>query len=346
MVVCLIGAGSGGYAWAQQQAAARAARAAAAVDAALAEAERAAVAARTAPADTEAGWPEAVALARKADDLARQGDADGPTRRRAAAALERLGRERAEAAERARLAELDRRLLGRLVEARLETINDSTGAIADSSYGDAFREAGFDPDGHPAEAGAALRRARPRWRRPRPRPWMTGRSARRYWRSDDAGAARLAEAARVADPDPWRCELRAALELPDRAARLARLHGLAEAARPDTLGPVSLESLARALEEAADRPAAERLLIAAQRRYPGDAWINFTLGRLLYIREKSDEAIPYFFAARAIYPESALLLAYCFETGGQGRRGRGGLSRPGPPASPTMSVTSSAWAAC
>ena len=67
------------------------------------------------------------------------------------------------------------------------------------------------------------------------------------------------------------------------AARLARLHGLAEAARPDALGPVSLESLARALEEAADRPAAERLLIAAQRRYPGDAWINFTLGRLLYI---------------------------------------------------------------
>ena len=55
-----------------------------AVDAALAEAERAAGAARTAPAGTEAGWPEAVALARRADDLARQGDADGPTRRRAA----------------------------------------------------------------------------------------------------------------------------------------------------------------------------------------------------------------------------------------------------------------------
>ena len=142
-------------------------------------------------------------------------------------------------------------------------------------------------------------------------------SARRYWRSDDAGAARLAEAARVADPDPWRCDLRDALELPDRrrgwpaSAAWRKRPGRTCSARS-----ASKPSHA-ALDEAADRSAAERLLVNAQRRYPGDAWINLTLAAYLARRGEFREAIPYCFAARVVHPESAFVLGHCFEAVGK-----------------------------
>ncbi len=72
-VVVLVAFGAGGYSWTRWQKAERAEKIAAAVDAAIAEAERAAFTARTASTNAESGWAEAVVLAQKADELARQG---------------------------------------------------------------------------------------------------------------------------------------------------------------------------------------------------------------------------------------------------------------------------------
>ncbi len=100
---------------------------------------------------------------------------------------------------------------------------------------------------------------------------------RRDRRKDRAGAAALAALARAADPDDWRNRLRAALDQPDAAARRTALQGLAGGASYETLGPVSLDLLGRALNDAADPAGAEAVLRRAQQRYPGDVWINYDL---------------------------------------------------------------------
>ena len=53
---------------------------------------------------------------------------------------------------------------------------------------------------------------------------------------DTDGLRRLVDAARAADPDPWRNELRTALAQSDKAARLSRLQELAKTAKFDELG--------------------------------------------------------------------------------------------------------------
>ena len=142
-------------------------------------------------------------------------------------------------------------------------------------------------------------------------------ATRRKWRPDPAAAARLARAARAADPDPWRCQLRDALDLLDRQERRARLRRLAEDARPEVLGPLSLELLGRASSAAGDLPAAERLLVAAQRRYPDDPWINGSLAMNFFYREQFSEALPCFSATRAVYPESAHWMGDCLAVMGK-----------------------------
>ena len=317
-LVGLIALGAGGSAWMQRQRADRAARAAAAVDQALAEAERAAVAARSAAADAEVRWSETVALAHRADELARQGDADAPTRSRAAAALAAPGPRARLAAEQARRAEADRRLLAQLVAARVACYGvDISGAIAESGYGQAFRAAGLDPDRHPAEAGRALLARPPAVAQAAAAALDHWAATRRMYRPDPAAAARLARAARAADPDPWRCQLRDALDILDRHERLACLRRLAADARPDVLGPVSLELLGRALDAAGDVTTAERLLVAAQRRHPDDPWINGSLAMIYFDRDQFSEALPYFSATRAIYPESAHWMGDCLAVMGK-----------------------------
>ncbi len=88
-------------------------------------------------------------------------------------------------------------------------------------------------------------------------------------------------------------------------------------ARTETLGPVSLDFLGRALIEAGAGPAAEKLLIAAQRRYPGDAWLNYDIGFLSFYGDRFEKAIPYLATVRAFYPESAHMLGHCFVESGE-----------------------------
>ena len=72
---------------------------------------------------------------------------------------------------------------------------------------------------------------------------------RRRKRDDAAGAQRLLAAARVADPDPWRNELRTRLDRADTDVLLEQqaLQALAKAAKFEELGPISLHLLGTAL---------------------------------------------------------------------------------------------------
>jgi superkiller protein 3 len=142
-------------------------------------------------------------------------------------------------------------------------------------------------------------------------------SIRRSKRKDAAGAASLSQAARVADPDPWRTDLRNALDQADKAAQRTVLQALAKEAKYDELGPISLHMLGAGLDNAGDRPLGESVLRKAQQRHPQDVWINYELGKLLEGLSRRDEAIRFYTAARAIRPETAHELAHALEKKGE-----------------------------
>ena len=121
-------------------------------------------------------------------------------------------------------AKSDKTLLDRLVDIRSAETDDRDGSDTEAAYTEAFREAGIDlADMSPAEAGAKIK-ARPTSVALALAAALDDWAAiRRGRRADAAGAARLSEAARAADPDPWRTGLRTALDQSDKAARLTAL---------------------------------------------------------------------------------------------------------------------------
>jgi serine/threonine-protein kinase len=218
--------------------------------------------------------------------------------------------------------ERNRALLDRLVEIR-STKFDKPVAATDAAYAAAFREAGIDMTKlTPAEAGAkikarppsvvrgmtaalddwaAIHRGRPLELMPAPTP------------KNKADAAQLSQAANVADPDPWRNGLRTALDQADLATRLKTLQELQKKAKFDELGPVSLQLLGTSLSDAGDHKLGESVLRKAQQRFPGDVWVNYELGNVLWKLKRSDEAIRFFTAARAIRPDTAETLGQALE---------------------------------
>ncbi len=211
----------------------------------------------------------------------------------------------------------DQTLLDRVVDIRSAEADDPDGSATDAAYADAFGEAGIDFARLAPAAAAAMIRARP------PSVALALAGALDDWagirwarRADDAGSARLREAARAADPDPWRNQLRNALDQSDKAARLLGLQALAKSANFDELGPISLQFLGAGLYAAGDSTLAESVLRSAQQRYPRNVWVNYTLGRLLDESSRRDEAIRFYTAARAIQPETALALGRALENRG------------------------------
>ena len=218
-------------------------------------------------------------------------------------------------------AQRDKTLLDRVVAIRAAEADDPDGSITDHDYAEAFREAGIDFGGpKAAEAGAKIKARRPSvalalatalddWAAICRTKGGTGRD----WRA-------LIEAARVADPDPWRNALRDKLQyyFIDAANEQQALRALARAAKFEELGPISLHLLGSALMRwsAGDLTVAESVLRRAQQLYPGDVWINHELGKVLESRGRLDEAIRFYTAARAIRPETAHELAHALEKRG------------------------------
>jgi serine/threonine-protein kinase len=128
--------------------------------------------------------------------------------------------------------------------------------------------------------------------------WARGRIE-----SDATGAARLLSIAVRADPDPWRNAVRH----PETWLNREKLKELAR--RPEALDqpPSLLALLADTLGRVAQSPqSAVELLLAAQRKHPGDFWLNHELAYYLGSLEppRTVEAVGYYRAALAIRPDS------------------------------------------
>jgi serine/threonine-protein kinase len=292
-----------GTAYAIQQRAARAA----ALEGVLGEANTLRDLARGNPEDV-ARWQAALAAVEQAEGVA----GDDSEAARQLAALRDEAQAGVDAAER------DRMMLGRLVDIRSAKADDRDGSTTDAAYADAFRAAGIDLSSLSPEAAGRTINARP------PSVALALAAAlddwaavRRTLRKDPAGAKRLADAARIADPDPWRNHLRDALEEPDQPGRQAALKALAGSARFEELGPVSLDVLGTALDGSGDASTAESVLRAARRRHPGDVWLNYDLARVLEKVHRRAEAIRYYTAARALRPETAHELAHALRMGAE-----------------------------
>jgi hypothetical protein len=90
--------------------------------------------------------------------------------------------------------------------------------------------------------------------------------------------------------------------------------------------------LGDALAEAEEHEAAAGLFRRAQAHYPGDVWLNYDLGRELEAVHppRTEEAIGYYTAARALRPETGHELAHALEERSRGDRGVSGLGRASP----------------
>src|SRR5262249_10133506 len=191
----------------------------------------------------------------------------------------------------------DLTLAGRLDAIRLRAATMVEGkpdlATADRDYAALFRERELGGEGGDAEQVAARLRASvlkaqlvaalDNW------AVVTESPARRGW---------LLGVARRADPGAWADRFR------DPAAwgRRATLEGLAREADVERLSPALLATLRLAL--ARSGAGAVPLLRAAQRRPPGDFWLNVLLGEALP-RERREEAAGYYRVALAVRPDTA-----------------------------------------
>jgi tetratricopeptide (TPR) repeat protein len=268
---------------------------------ALAEALQAEAKAAAAPVGDLAPWGEAQAHLRRAEDLLGQGKAGTPLRGRVAAVRAGLERGWAQAQRRARDARAERRLVAQLEAIRGERGEHFDAERADRAYAEAFRAFGLDLDAlGPQQVGAKLA-GRPGTAEIAAAldEWCTIRRVHLAGRKEVQPWQRLAEAARVADPDPWRNRLRRARERQDRTT----LVKLATSSEVTTLPAPTLVLLGEALAEAWAFGHASAILRQGQRRYPGDFWINRQLGWYLGPTH-TDEAIRFLSAALAIRPSS------------------------------------------
>ncbi len=210
-LIGLIAAVGGGYAWFQQQRSERHAR----VNLALREADVFHSEAKRVGNDP-ALWTKAVDATRSVERLLADAR-DEPTRKRVTALVESVTRA-------ARAAENDQKLLDTLIDIRSQHADDRDGAVLDAAYATAFREALIDVAKlSPEDAGAQIKARPPAVAIAMAAALDDWAAVRREKQRDQAGAGRLTQAARAADPDPWRTGLRSALDLPERQARLGAL---------------------------------------------------------------------------------------------------------------------------
>ena len=316
--VLLVGVLSGaGLRWTELQRLERVREASGRVNLALQDATRLRGLARGAAVGDLGPWELAAGAAEKARDMLERG-VEPALRQQVENLAAELAVERQQAEAAARAADRDRLLMDHLVDIRSAEADDQGGWSTDAAYADAFRKAGLDVAALSAEEAAKRIRARPHEVVTALATAVDDWAAiRRDRKQNRAGAAALSALAGAADPDTWRLGLRRALDLPDQAARLEALRRVAKATPFETLGPISLDLLGRALKDAGDPAGAEAVLRRAQQRHPGDVWINYDLARALEKLARKDEAIRYYTAARSLRPETAHELAHLLEAKGE-----------------------------
>ena len=258
--------------------------------------------------DDLARWQAAREAARRALSVVHDAR-DAATRSRVEALAERVGKQ-------ADAAESDARLLDRLAEVR-EAIDEIPRAQTEAAYAAEFRAAGLVPDARtPEETGRAIAR-RPARTAVALAVALDHWAGLRFDQGDRSGARRITAAARAADPDDFRGRLRTALMEPSAQARRAALRDLARSAPAAELPPVTAALLGAGLLRAGDPITAESVLRPAQRRHPADPWLAQVLAKTLEKLSRTEEAIRYYFIARAARPESTHALAHALERKGE-----------------------------
>jgi serine/threonine-protein kinase len=144
-------------------------------------------------------------------------------------------------------------------------------AVRDGLYVQAFQGFGIDVDALDPDEAAARVRARPVWLQLTAAldSWADDRRSGR--KPEDVSWKRLFAVARAADPDPWRNQVRAAVERGDKET----LGQLAAAANVRELAPQSLSLLVH--RGHLDLKLEQSLLRQAQREHPEDAMLNFQI---------------------------------------------------------------------
>jgi serine/threonine protein kinase/Flp pilus assembly protein TadD len=193
---------------------------------------------------------------------------------------------------------------------RLEAIRLERAAVADGSfdfagadarYRDAFRGYGIDVTALDAGAAAARVRASPI------RELLL--AALDDWvvvqvllGGRGAVPRPLLAVLQQADADPWRGRLRDALGRGDQRA----LKGLSRNPKAAAQPPATLVLLGAVLGGAGERALAAEMLRSAQRRHPGDFWVNHNLAWALERSKpaRPAEAVRYYQAALALRPDS------------------------------------------
>ena len=305
-LLALMALGGGGGLWLTHQRASRAEASAREATEALHEASLLLGRARAAPEGEMTPWAEATQAARRAEALLTRPEVAPDLRREIRGLVSMIDRERDGAEERSK----DGRTLERLASIHADIALHLDYGRADREYTTAFREYGIDVGRlPPADAGARIATA------PIAAEMVDALDqwafVRRVANPRDASKARLLSAvAKAADPDPWRCRLRDALDLEatDRERARATFRELAATAPEEALHRESISRLAYALGHLGEREGETALLRRAQRAHPEDFWINHDLARSLMGAGQPDEAVRFYSAAVAIRPRSHLAL--------------------------------------
>jgi serine/threonine protein kinase/tetratricopeptide (TPR) repeat protein len=282
LVLCFLVFLGSGVGWAVRDRVARQGRTGAQVDLILGEVEQL---------KREQKWPEALMVARRAEAAVTGGEADAATAQRVRALLRDLA------------------FIDRLEQIRMMSATSVGGKYNDAGdreYARAFRDYGVDVEASAAEASIEHLKARPGLAIPTAAAlddWVFAR-----WlvsESDAGGWKRLVAVARGIDPEPLRDRLRTTWGQPVTPEARDELRRLADAIDVRAHHPATLVSLARTLEHAKHADSAMRLLRDARSAYPGDFWLNYELGYVLYEHRDHEGAIRFYTAAVSVRPSSA-----------------------------------------
>jgi serine/threonine-protein kinase len=290
-VVC----GGGTYLWTDAQRLERAEAARPAIEDAMGEATRL---------KSRKRFGEALAMARKALDLAETGEVDDALRKRASMLVQDTDRALAasEAAKRKR--EEDVAFLRELEGIGLDRVDGLDLRSVDRRLEAAFRDRDIDIEADPpTEVAARIRRGFPNIAIDLAAAldeWAWGRRTQAALKALDWEG--LVAVARAIDPDTWRNRLRDAIAADD----VDQLRSLAAEALESDLPVRTLDLTGLALKHAGDREAAVSFYLEVVRSHPEDFLVNYHLSIFLgQIRPpRHDEAVRFSVAALALRPES------------------------------------------
>jgi tetratricopeptide (TPR) repeat protein len=302
----LAAVGGGGGLWLTHQRAARIDAVAREASTTLHEASLLLGRARAASEGDMTPWAEATQAAKRAEGLLARPEVTPDLGREIQELVAMIEGERDRAEERSK----DRRTLERLASIHTDIAQHLDNVRADREYTTVFRENGLDVDRlSPADAGPRIAAS------PIAAEMVDSLDhwafVRRVANPRNASKARhLSTVAKAADPDPWRCRLRDALDLEvtDRKGARTTFLELAASAPEEALHRESISRLAYALGQLGEREMETSLLRRAQRAHPEDFWINHDLARSLMGAGRPEEAARFYSAALAVRPQSELAL--------------------------------------